>query len=182
MSRFLPVLCIGLAGVLIAIDWVTGPNVELAITYIFPVAGAAWYAGARWGYVLALALTFARLLLGLSWHEPGGPSISLLNFGIELLGLTVIVAIAARASQALRLKRQVRALSGLLPICAFCKRIRIAEGRWQQIESYVASHSEADFTHTYCPDCTTKHYGPATRQDRRATDRAIPPDAQPGAD
>jgi hypothetical protein len=53
---------------------------------------------------------------------------------------------------------EVKQLSGLLPICAWCKRIRNNEGEWQQIEEYITVHSEADFTHGICPDCTRKHH------------------------
>jgi len=52
---------------------------------------------------------------------------------------------------------EVHQLSGLLPICAWCKRIRDDDGNWQQIESYITVHSEADFTHGICPDCAQKH-------------------------
>jgi K+-sensing histidine kinase KdpD len=52
---------------------------------------------------------------------------------------------------------EVKQLSGLLPICAWCKRIRDDEGNWQQIETYITVHSEADFTHGICPDCARKH-------------------------
>ena len=52
---------------------------------------------------------------------------------------------------------EVKQLSGLLPICAWCKRIRDDQGSWQQIETYITVHSEADFTHGICPDCARKH-------------------------
>ncbi|MBF0558646.1 MAG: PAS domain-containing protein [Nitrospirae bacterium] len=52
----------------------------------------------------------------------------------------------------------VRQLSGLLPICAGCKKIRDDGGYWQQIESYIREHSEAKFTHGFCPECLTKLY------------------------
>ncbi len=51
----------------------------------------------------------------------------------------------------------VKVLSGLLPICASCKRIRDDKGYWGQIESYITKHSEAEFSHGYCPDCDEKH-------------------------
>jgi DNA-binding response OmpR family regulator len=47
----------------------------------------------------------------------------------------------------------VRQLQGLLPICSWCKRIRDDRNYWQQVESYVAEHSAATFTHGICPDC-----------------------------
>jgi len=61
----------------------------------------------------------------------------------------------------LELKRalgEVKKLSGLLPICASCKKIRNDQGYWEQIESYISSHSEADFSHGICPDCKRKLY------------------------
>lgn len=53
---------------------------------------------------------------------------------------------------------KVRTLSGLLPICASCKMIRDDKGYWKQIESYIRANSDAEFTHSICPDCAKKLY------------------------
>ena len=53
---------------------------------------------------------------------------------------------------------RVKQLSGLLPICASCNRIRNEEGHWQDVTAYIRDHSEADFTHGICPDCRQKLY------------------------
>ena len=53
---------------------------------------------------------------------------------------------------------KIRMLSGLLPICASCKKIRDDSGYWQQIEVYIKDHSEADFSHSICPECTERLY------------------------
>jgi PAS domain-containing protein len=53
---------------------------------------------------------------------------------------------------------RVKMLSGLLPICANCKKIRDDSGYWKQVESYIMSHSEATFSHSICPDCFNKLY------------------------
>lgn len=53
---------------------------------------------------------------------------------------------------------EVKKLSGFLPICAACKKIRDDTGYWQQIEIYIRDHSEAQFSHAICPDCTKKLY------------------------
>lgn len=55
--------------------------------------------------------------------------------------------------------KRVKTLSGLLPICASCKRIRDDKGYWNQIESYIRGHSEAEFSHSMCPECSKKFYG-----------------------
>jgi len=53
---------------------------------------------------------------------------------------------------------QVKLLSGLIPICASCKKIRDADGNWHQIESYIRDHSEARFSHGLCQDCARELY------------------------
>lgn len=53
---------------------------------------------------------------------------------------------------------EVKKLSGLLPICASCKRIRDDKGRWSQVEAYIRKHSEAEFSHGICPECRDKLY------------------------
>jgi len=53
---------------------------------------------------------------------------------------------------------EVKTLSGLLPICANCKKVRDDKGYWNQIESYVREHSEAEFSHGICPSCARELY------------------------
>ena len=53
---------------------------------------------------------------------------------------------------------EVRQLSGLLPICASCKKIRDDQGCWKQIETFISQHSEAEFSHGLCPDCSKKAF------------------------
>jgi hypothetical protein len=53
---------------------------------------------------------------------------------------------------------EVKKLSGMLPICSSCKKIRDDDGYWQQIEEYIRDHSEADFTHGICNYCVKEQY------------------------
>jgi DNA-binding response OmpR family regulator len=53
---------------------------------------------------------------------------------------------------------RVKQLSGMLPICASCKKIRDDKGYWKQIETYIRDHSEADFSHSICPECAKGLY------------------------
>jgi PAS domain S-box-containing protein len=58
---------------------------------------------------------------------------------------------------------KVQTLRGLIPICAWCKRIRDDKGYWEQIEVYIRNHSEANFSHGVCPDCLKEYLeGPDT--------------------
>ncbi len=70
---------------------------------------------------------------------------------------------AAKAQEALigqleKALQEVKTLSGLLPICTSCKKIRDEDKNWQPIEDYIAGHSEADFTHGICPECARRLY------------------------
>ena len=52
----------------------------------------------------------------------------------------------------------LKTLSGLLPICASCKKIRDEKGSWNQLEVFIQNHSDAEFTHSFCPDCVRSLY------------------------
>lgn len=54
--------------------------------------------------------------------------------------------------------RDVRTLSGMLPICSYCKKIRNDKGYWEQIENYIRSRSDIEFSHGICPECMEKYY------------------------
>lgn len=56
-----------------------------------------------------------------------------------------------------KLLGRIKYLEGFLPVCSFCKRIRIGE-EWIPIEDFISNHSEAVFSHGLCPDCSKKHY------------------------
>ncbi len=53
---------------------------------------------------------------------------------------------------------EIKTLKGLLPICSSCKKIRDDQGYWKEIEDYIGSHSDAQFSHGICPDCARKLY------------------------
>jgi len=53
---------------------------------------------------------------------------------------------------------EVKKLSGLVPICAACKKIRDDQGYWQEVEAYISEHSEARFSHSVCPQCAKRLY------------------------
>jgi phosphoserine phosphatase RsbU/P len=67
--------------------------------------------------------------------------------------VTLQRALAARVDELQQALSNVKRLSGLLPICAYCKKIRNGEDYWMQVERYLAEHSEAEFSHGICPDC-----------------------------
>ena len=70
--------------------------------------------------------------------------------GIIILSIIIIVI-------SLRILRKIRYLEGFLPVCAFCKKIRV-KNEWIPIEVYLSEHSDAVFSHGFCPECMKKHY------------------------
>lgn len=96
---------------------------------------------------------------------------------IALGGMTLLVRLVIRA---FRLERQrseqlyaqlqsdqqaleqaleeLTALRGILPVCSFCKKIRDEHDQWHAIENYITDHSQAQFSHSLCPVCVSKHY------------------------
>jgi response regulator RpfG family c-di-GMP phosphodiesterase len=65
---------------------------------------------------------------------------------------------------------RVRQLQGLLPICCYCKRVRDDGNYWQQVEHYIAAHSELQFSHGICPTCFEKEVEPQLRAVQRQRD------------
>jgi CheY-like chemotaxis protein len=74
-----------------------------------------------------------------------------LNAGIRILDLQRGLAERVRELEAAL--AQIKQLHGLLPICMYCKKIRDDQNYWQQVDAYIASHTDAHFTHGICPDC-----------------------------
>ncbi len=74
--------------------------------------------------------------------------------GMRVLGLQQ--KLAERVAELQTALSNVKQLSGLLPICSYCKRIRGDDQYWQQVEGYIAQHSDAQFSHGICPSCFEK--------------------------
>ena len=73
------------------------------------------------------------------------------HVGIRVL--TLQERLAARVIELQSALANVKQLSGLLPICSYCKRIRSDQDYWEQVDSYVAHHSDVKFSHGICPSC-----------------------------
>jgi len=120
--------------------WVAPDSYQLLLS---AVAIGVMFAGVWAGAVALLVSSLAKLFLFL-------PQEGLLRFGLFLC-LGLLICWLGQKMHASR--REVRLLSGLLPICAWCKRVRDERDQWQPLEAYIHDHSEANFTHGMCPDC-----------------------------
>ena len=77
-----------------------------------------------------------------------------LNVGVRMVELQL--ELAERITELEKALSEVKQLRGILPICAYCKKIRDDRNYWEQVEDYFARHTEAKFSHSFCPDCYDK--------------------------
>jgi len=75
-------------------------------------------------------------------------------------------SLAGRIAELQAALAQIRTLRGLLPICMYCKKIRDDKQYWQQVEGFISAHSEAQFSHSICPDCYKKYVLPELNENK----------------
>jgi hypothetical protein len=164
-QRIAILLAIQLSVVLLgAVDWATGYDLNFFVFYFAPVAFAAWKLGARSGYATAIisGLVWAAADR-LSGHHYSAPFYAYWDTSLRTISLLIISFATARIhALEQEAQRKVQHLSGLLPICAWCKKIRNDRGYWERVEEYIEQHSEAHFTHSICEECSRKQQDEAT--------------------
>lgn len=133
--------------------------------------GNAWKCnGGFWGVALAIVLPLTRFCFHFTWDNPLSLWDAALNATIRtvvLVGAPILIDRVRRQTQ------EIRTLRGILPICSFCKQIRTPDEQWHSVEAYITEHSEAKFTHAYCPEYIRKHYGDSSAGEDAPTN---PPD------
>lgn len=153
-------LSVTLAAAVLLVDYVTGKEIEFPILYVVPVSMAAWKEQRVLAYGLAAALSLVRVGFHIPWNEMQSPLRVWLNGSVILASLALYAYLVIRtARQTRELRKDVQMLEGILPICASCKKIRNEHGEYEQIETYISDHSEAQFSHGLCSECAKKLYG-----------------------
>ena len=151
-------------------DYATGHELHVFAFYFLPVWLIGWHVGIRGGMYMALLAAgtwfAADYLSGRPYSSPGTAGWNAL---MELAACIVVAGIASVVRTQLRAQEklntelfetmaQVKRLEGLLPICAACKQIRNERGEWELMEKYITTHSEAQFSHSVCPECARQLY------------------------
>lgn len=156
----LPIYWVGLAVIVVEIDFLLGPRIQFPIAFVIPVALAAWYSGWRWGVGLGIVLPLIRLYFVSILEIDGALTYPVINAGIRIAVLCGIAVLLDRlAHRERQLALQVESLEGLLPICSGCKKIRDEHQHWQPLEIYIGQRSKAQFTHGFCPPCAREYFG-----------------------
>lgn len=139
------------------VDFVTGYKVSVIAFYSIPIVLAVWWVGNAGGVLLALASAviafFVRRAAVDAPHLSEG--IALWNGLMRLTTfLLFCTGAAAMRFKVETLRKQVKMLTGILPICNCCKKIKDDQGYWNDLEAYLQEHAGADVSHKLCPDCS----------------------------
>jgi hypothetical protein len=149
---------LGLSLLILAADHLTDPYIQFPILFLLPVMLASVYNGRWWGVGLAVAMPGMRFYFEIA-VVPWPVFQEAINTGIHMVVLAGFALLADRTAQQTRaLRREVTLLRGILPICSFCKKIRNEDNTWEPMEAYITRRSEAQFSHSLCPDCLHTHY------------------------
>jgi len=146
------------------VDYVTGYELGFFLFYFLPIAIAAWKVGLTSSYLISILSSIVWFLSDISSHPYSSVLFAFWNTIIQLLCFLIIAYSTFKIRFLLREKNetsrtrasQVKTLSGLIPICASCKKIRDHKGDWQRIEEYIEERTNAEFTHGLCPECFDK--------------------------
>jgi K+-sensing histidine kinase KdpD len=152
------------------VDYATGYEFGFFVFYFLPVAIAAWKVGSISSYMISILSAIVWFLANIySSHAYSSIFFAFWNTIIHLLSFLIVGYATSKirfllvkereTTQALRdTLDQIKILSGLIPICASCKKIRDDKGYWNQLETYIQEHTEAKFSHGICPECMKKLY------------------------
>lgn len=168
-------LCSLLSVLVLVVDLFIPLGVAGGVPYVAVVLVAMWLEDKKTVFLFAVVGT-ALTTLGFFFSPDGGLLWQVLfNRALALFAIWVAatlgmqrIAIEKARQQA---ANQVKILQGLLPICAYCKKIRDENGLWIEMESFVSSHSQAVFSHSYCPICVQQLYGDLENYDKSITSR-----------
>lgn len=136
------------------VDWKSGYQVSMVTFYALPIVLAVWWVGAPGGFLMA----FLSGLICYWANKPHVPeAIALWNGLMRLLTFILFYfgAMAVRFKFE-TLRNRVKALTGILPVCNCCKKIRDGEGYWNDLEAYLNEHSGVDVARKLCPDCSRR--------------------------
>jgi K+-sensing histidine kinase KdpD len=148
------------------LDYYTGDELNITLLYLAPIALASWKLGKGEAVLVAAFSAIVWFVENyLLLHQAASLWIPFWNmvgqFGFFLTVVLILSSLRKAFTAQERLIGQlqdalgrVRTLSGLLPICSWCKKVRDDRGYWRAVEAYIEEHSQAEFTHGICPDCS----------------------------
>ena len=159
---------VAVLAVVVMVDALTPYELGFSAFYVLPVLIATWGVGTARGLGFALLSACCWYSLDLTSGRPLTHEFyriwDTLN---HLLSYSLVAVVTGRLKLALQRKqalrenldltlRNVKELEGLLPVCAWCKKVRNDEGYWQELETYLGPRIKAAFSHGICPECAAR--------------------------
>jgi len=150
-------ICFGFTIAIFVIDLLFPLGVSAGIPYILVILISLWADRKELPYYMAIGgsiLTIVGFLL-----SPNGGELwkALINRSLVIFAIWAVAILSVQRKIIYEEKEkallEIKALKGILPICASCKKIRDDQGSWNRIESYISDRSEAKFSHGICPEC-----------------------------
>ncbi len=155
-------------------DYVTTETLNFSIFYLIPIGIYCWYLGPISAALISVAsgLTwpFFEIIAGRqpSFYVYWNGVVSLAFYAVFISTVTAIKSYIRRErainEELSRALSEVKQLSGLLPICSSCKKIRDENGEWHFMEGYIQKRTDARFSHGLCPECTRRLYPDFARE------------------
>lgn len=165
---------LGVALVIGLLDYITGYEIGLSVFYLAPIGLCVWFISRQAGVWMSVVGTF---MMGVTMYLTGYVAgvgqrdywadlwTLFLRLSFYLVVVFLLDSLRRSFEEQRRLVRdlkkaldEINRLSGFLPICASCKKIRDDSGYWNEVEKYISEHSDAQFSHGLCPECAEKLY------------------------
>ncbi len=169
ISSKLHFVCAAMMAAILLLDLFIPLGVAVGVIYMVVVLLTLWSPQTK--VTLVVAVVSSLLIVAAFFYKPPVTDMwkVIFNRGISLFAVWVAAILGLQKNKTEQQRamvllerekalQEVRILRGFLPICASCKKIRDDNGYWTQIEEYIRDHSEAEFTHSVCPDCVKKLY------------------------
>lgn len=163
-------ICILATLVIGYLDYLTGLEFRMEIFYLVPILYVTWFVSKNSGIVFSgislITILCSDIMAGknfeLSLLEIWNSAMYLAFFIVAVLLLSELkIMLLLRTGLIADLQSalsEVKELSGILPICASCKKIRDDDGYWHDVAVYIRDHTNAEFTHGLCKECAEKLY------------------------
>jgi len=147
------------------IDYLTGYEIGMGVFYLLPIGLLSWFINRKAGIVMSVISAVTIITADLSAGKIiQNYFIDFWNLFVHFSFFTIVVyliyqeKVSSDKNEILIIKLQkaldeIKTLSGLLPICSSCKKIRDGDGNWKQMQIYISENTDAEFSHSICPGC-----------------------------
>ncbi len=144
------------------LDIFVPPKIVLGLLYTLPLVVAMRSRNTTMLLYVTAAVSFLGII-GIFISPASGEMLSILiNISLAIGVIWLVTLLGLRLQRNLEEKEsalfEIKRLTGLLPICTLCNKVREDAGYWEQIESYIHKKSEVEFSHGICPECEAKLY------------------------